>query len=106
MRPSVLALLNIGKAWLLLGGFVALLTAIGWGLGGLRLGSIFFVVALLMAATLFWYGPRIVLASLGAREIPRAEFAAHLQRLVPQPSVAAPWTIAPTMPEPVGKGSG
>jgi len=73
MRPSVLALLNIGKAWLLLGGFVALLTAIGWGLGGLRLGSIFFVVALLMAATLFWYGPRIVLASLGARELLVAE---------------------------------
>jgi heat shock protein HtpX len=73
MRPSLLALLNVGKAWLLLGGFVALLFALGWALGGVRLGSLFFVVALLMAATLFWYGPRIVLASLGARELLLAE---------------------------------
>ena len=72
-RPSLLALLNVGKAWLLLGGFVALLSALGWVLGGVRLGSLFFVVALLMAATLFWYGPRIVLASLGARELLLAE---------------------------------
>lgn len=73
MRPSLLALLNVAKAWLLLGGFVALLFGLGWVLGGLRLGSLFFVVALLMAATLFWYGPRIVLASLGARELLLAE---------------------------------
>ena len=44
MRPSLLALLNVGKAWLLLGGFVALLFALGWALGGVRLGSLFFVV--------------------------------------------------------------
>ena len=73
MRPSLIALLNVAKAWLLLGGFVALLSALGWVLGGLRLGSLFFVVTLLMAATLFWYGPRIVLASLGARELLLAE---------------------------------
>ncbi len=60
---------NVAKAWLFLGGFVALLTAAGWLLVGFRLASIFFVVALLMVATVFWYGPRIVLASLGAREI-------------------------------------
>jgi heat shock protein HtpX len=60
---------NVAKAWLLLGGFVALLTSLGWWIGGFRLASLCFVVALLMAATVFWYGPRIVLASLGAREI-------------------------------------
>ena len=64
---------NILKAWLLLGGFVAAFTALGWWLGGLRLASVFFVVCLLMAATVFWYGPRIVLASLGARELTLAE---------------------------------
>jgi heat shock protein HtpX len=64
---------NIAKAWLLLGGFVAALTAFGWWLGGYGLGALFLVVALLMAATLFWYGPRIVLASLGAQELPLAE---------------------------------
>ena len=64
---------NVAKAWLFLGGFVALLTALGWWVGGFRLASLFFVVALLMAATVFWYGPRIVLASLGAREVLLAE---------------------------------
>jgi heat shock protein HtpX len=69
----VRAALNIAKAWLFLGGFVAALAAFGWWLGGYGLGALFLVVALLMAATLFWYGPRVVLASLGARELPLAE---------------------------------
>jgi heat shock protein HtpX len=64
---------NVAKAFLLLGGFVALFTALGWWLGGIRLAGVFFVVCLLMAATLHWYGPRIVLASLGARELTLAE---------------------------------
>jgi heat shock protein HtpX len=64
---------NILKTWLLLGGFVAAFTALGWWIGGLGLASVFFVVCLLMAATVFWYGPRIVLASLGARELTLAE---------------------------------
>ena len=61
------------KAWLFLGGFAALLTALGWWLGGLPLGSLFLVVALLMVSTLYWYGPRVILASLGARELLLAE---------------------------------
>src|SRR3712207_5394825 len=68
VRPALHAARNIAKAWLFLGGLVALLTALGWWLGGFRIGSLFLVVGLLMAATLFWYGPRVVLASLGARE--------------------------------------
>jgi heat shock protein HtpX len=69
----MLAARNVAKALLLLGGFVALFSAFGWWLGGIRLASVFFVVCLLMAATLHWYGPRIVLASLGARELTIAE---------------------------------
>lgn len=61
------------KAWLFLGGFAALLTALGWWLGGLSLASVFLVVALLMVSTLYWYGPRVILASLGARELLLAE---------------------------------
>ena len=72
-RPTVLALRNIAKALLLHGGFVVTLTALGWWLGGSRLATLFLVVALLMAATVYWYGPRIVLASLGARELLLAE---------------------------------
>ena len=67
------AALNVAKAWLLLGGFVALLTALGWWIGSFGLASVFLVTGLLMAATLHWYGPRIVLASLGARELLLAE---------------------------------
>ena len=73
MRTLVFVVRNVAKASLLLGGFVAVLTALGWWLGGFRLASIFFVVALLMAATVHWYGPRIVLAALGARELLLAE---------------------------------
>jgi heat shock protein HtpX len=69
----VRAALNVAKACLLLGGFVALLTALGWWIGSFGLASVFFVTGLLMAATLHWYGPRIVLASLGARELLLAE---------------------------------
>ena len=61
------------KAWLFLGGFTALLTALGWWLGGLPLGSLFLVVGLLMVSTVYWYGPRVILASLGARELLLAE---------------------------------
>ncbi|HVD09304.1 MAG TPA: M48 family metalloprotease [Gaiellaceae bacterium] len=69
----MLAARNILKAWLFLGGFAALLTTLGWWLGGLPLGSLFLVVALLMVSTLYWYGPRVILASLGARELLLAE---------------------------------
>ncbi len=84
MRPALRAARNIAKAFLLLGGFVALLTALGWWLGAIPLASLFFVATLLMAATLHWYGPRIVLASLGARELTLAEaprLAATVERL-------------------------
>jgi heat shock protein HtpX len=64
---------NIAKTVLLLGGFVASLSVLGWWLGGFRLGSVFFVVTMLMAGTIHWYGPRVILASLGARELTLAE---------------------------------
>jgi heat shock protein HtpX len=89
----VRAALNVAKAWLLLGGFVAGLTAFGWWIGSFGLASVFFVVALLMAATLHWYGPRIVLASLGARELLLAEapdLYMTVERLATRAGVARP----------------
>jgi heat shock protein HtpX len=89
----LLAARNLLKAWLLLGGFVAAFAALGWWLGGLRLASVFFVVCLLMAATLYWYGPRIVLASLGARELLLAEATllyTTVERLALRAGVAKP----------------
>ncbi|MET0938592.1 MAG: hypothetical protein ABWY51_05155, partial [Gaiellaceae bacterium] len=73
MRSRLLAARNVVKALILYGGLAGGLFALGWWLGGLRLGSVFLVVALLMAATVFWYGPRVILASLGARELQLAE---------------------------------
>jgi heat shock protein HtpX len=64
---------NVAKAALFLGGFAALLTALGWWLGDVRLAGLFLVAALLIVATLYWYGPRVILASLGARELLIAE---------------------------------
>jgi heat shock protein HtpX len=73
MRGALLAARNVAKGVLLYGGIAGGLFALGWWLGGLRLGSVFLVVGLLMAATVYWYGPRVILASLGARELQLAE---------------------------------
>lgn len=106
------AALNVAKAWLFLGGFVAALTAFGWWIGSFGLASVFFVVALLMAATLHWYGPRIVLASLGARELLLAEapdLHTTVERLAIRAGVARPRMFVLTDGHPraiaVGRGA-
>jgi heat shock protein HtpX len=89
----LLAARNVAKAFVLLGGFVAVFAALGWWLGGFRLASLFFVLCLLMAATLHWYGPRIILASLGARELMLAEGAllhTTVERLALRAGIARP----------------
>jgi leucyl/phenylalanyl-tRNA--protein transferase len=42
------------------------------------------------------------LSSLGAREISRAEFLRHVERLVRQPAVGAPWILDADLREPAG----
>lgn len=42
------------------------------------------------------------LASLGAREIPRAEFLRHVERLVRRPGVPAPWVLDAGLPDAAG----
>ncbi|OFW06156.1 MAG: leucyl/phenylalanyl-tRNA--protein transferase [Acidobacteria bacterium RIFCSPLOWO2_02_FULL_68_18] len=42
------------------------------------------------------------LSSLGAREIPRAEFLRHVERLVRQPAPPAPWVLDADLREPAG----
>lgn len=64
---------NMFKVVLLLGGFVILCTGLGWLVDGFRLGSIFFGFSFLMAATVYWYAPRIILNSLQAEELPLEE---------------------------------
>ena len=60
MRGTLLAARNIAKAALFYGAFAGGLFALGWWIGGTRLGSVFLVVGLLMAATVYWYGPRVI----------------------------------------------
>jgi heat shock protein HtpX len=64
---------NLLKIWLLLAGCCALLAAIGWRLGGYRLASLLVFFALLVAAAAYWYGDRVALGMVGARELPLGE---------------------------------
>jgi heat shock protein HtpX len=60
---------NFLKAWLTLIVFALLLGALGWELGGYRVGILFIASAVLLAAALYWYADRIVLGMVGAREL-------------------------------------
>jgi heat shock protein HtpX len=63
---------NVVKAVLLHGGLVALLGALGWWAGELRLAAVFAAVGLLIVGTVLALGSRALLASMGARELPFA----------------------------------
>jgi heat shock protein HtpX len=60
---------NLLKAWFTLIVFALLLGALGWELGGYRVGILFIASAVLLAAALYWYADRIVLGMVGAREL-------------------------------------
>ncbi|MGH3022032.1 MAG: M48 family metalloprotease [Gaiellaceae bacterium] len=113
MRGALLAARNVAKGILLYGVIAGGLFALSWWLGGLRLGSVFLVVGLLMAATVYWYGPRVILASLGARELQLAEAPAlhsTAERLAMTAGVERPklYVIADGHPRAlsVGRGGG
>jgi heat shock protein HtpX len=57
------------KAWSVVVVFGLLLGAIGWQLGGYRLGVLFVSSAVLLAAAIYWYADRIVMGMVGAREL-------------------------------------
>jgi heat shock protein HtpX len=64
---------NLLKVWLLLAGACAAVGAIGWPLGGYRLVSLLVFFTLLVAAAAYWYGDRVALGMVGARELPLGE---------------------------------
>lgn len=64
---------NILKAWALALTVAALLGALGYAAGGLRLLSILVFCALLLAGATYWYADRVVLGLIGARELPLGE---------------------------------
>jgi heat shock protein HtpX len=69
----VAAARNVAKAWLLLGGIVAVWAVAGWVVGEYRLVVLFGAAAFGFVAAVYWYGDRFVLGMLGARELPLAE---------------------------------
>jgi heat shock protein HtpX len=84
---------NLIKLWLLVAFVCAALGALGVVLGGYRTGSILVFGALLTAAAGYWYGDRVVLGMLGARELPAAESPAlhsTVERLAATARVAKP----------------
>ena len=98
--------------------------ALAGGLYGVALGRMFFgesmfsrrpdaskVALVALARQLARWGFELVdcqmstahLASLGAREIPRAEFLSHVARLVSLPGIPAPWALDADLPKPRSK---
>jgi len=73
MASRLLVAANLSKVVLLVAGTCAALGGLGWWLGGYRTLSIVVFGVLLTAAAGYWYGDRVVLGMLGARELPQAE---------------------------------
>lgn len=69
MARRFLILRNLLKAWLVLAVFALVFGALGWQLGGYRLGVLFIASAVLLAAALYWYADRIIMGMVGAREL-------------------------------------
>jgi heat shock protein HtpX len=69
VRPRVAILRNLLKAWLLFAIPALGLGAVGWELGGYRLGLLFLGSVVLIAAALYWYADRIAMGMVGAREL-------------------------------------
>jgi heat shock protein HtpX len=68
-----IALRNILKGWLLLIGICGVLGLIGWGLGGVRVLSLFVFAGLLLVGGAYWSFDKVVLGMVGARELPLGE---------------------------------
>ena len=93
MRWRLVSAWNLLKTWLLVAGGCAIFGAIGWPIGGYRLASLLVFFGLLVAGAAYWYGDRVVLGMVGARELPVGEApAVHA-------SVAALAALA-TLPKP------
>ncbi len=69
MRGRLIVIWNIAKVWLLVLSACAIVGAVGWPLGGYRLVSLLVFFTLLVAGAAYWYGDRVALGMVGAREL-------------------------------------
>lgn len=102
---------NLLKASLLGVGICAALGAIGWGLDGYRVASIFVFCGALLLGLVLWSADRAIVGTRGARELLRVEAPAlHsiLDRLVLQAGVLRPrlYLVADTYPRALAAGRG
>jgi heat shock protein HtpX len=88
VRAAWPAIRNILKAWALFAGLCAVLAALGWWIGGLRVAVVFGFGGALVGLLSYLYSDRIVLGMVGARELLPGE-APPLQTMVEQLSVRA-----------------
>jgi heat shock protein HtpX len=106
-----LILRNILKAWLVLVVLALLLGALGWQLGGYRLGILFIASAVLLATAVYWYADRIVMGMVGARELVEGEAPAlhsTVERLAARAGVIKPklYVLADGYPRALSSGRG
>jgi len=73
VRWRLVAAWNVLKACLLVAAGCALVGVIGYEIAGYRLASLLVFFALLVAGAAYWYGDRVVLGMVGARELPVGE---------------------------------
>jgi len=69
VRHRVAIAVNLAKAWVLLIVPGLAMGALGWQLGGYRLGLLFVASVVLAAAALYFYADRIGMGMVGAREL-------------------------------------
>jgi heat shock protein HtpX len=106
-----LILRNILKAWTCLVVFALVFGALGWQLGGYRLGILFIASAVLLASALYWYADRIVMGMVGARELLEGEAPAlhsTVERLASRAGVVKPklYVLADGYPRALSSGRG
>ena len=73
MHWRLVAAWNVCKTWLLVAGACAAVAAIRWPIRVYRLVSLLVFFGLLVAGAAYWYGDRVVLGMVGARELPLGE---------------------------------
>ena len=111
MRSRIPAILNVLKAWLLLVGACGVLGGIGFAAAGYRGLSILVFCVLMLAGAAYWYGDRIVLGMVGARELPLGEaplLHSTVERLATVAGVAKPklYVITDGLPRALATGRG
>ena len=111
MRTRLLVLRNVLKAWAVVAVLGLAFGAIGWRLGGYRVGILFLAAVVLLAGAVYWYADRIALGMVGARELVTGEapaLHATVERLAARAGVAKPrlYVLPDSYPRALSAGRG